>query len=130
MIQLRIVSGAQAGRVFQAHRFPVCIGRAADSDLRLAEDGVWDRHLRIELEPGEGFVLSLEPGAFGVLNGQTFQSSALRNGDLIEIGQTKIQFWLSEAKPRSLRWRESLTWILLALLCLAQVALIYWLSEG
>jgi len=38
-----------------------------------------------------------------------------------------MQFGLSPTRHRSLRLREVLTWIAFALLCLGQVALIYWL---
>jgi len=49
----------------------------------------------------------------------------LRNGDLIEVGPLKIQFWLSETRQRSLRTREFFTWFALAALCAGQIVLIY-----
>jgi len=53
----------------------------------------------------------------------------LRNGDAIEIGSLKIQFWLSEARQRGLRLREWFVWVLIAAVCLGQVALIYGLVQ-
>jgi pSer/pThr/pTyr-binding forkhead associated (FHA) protein len=127
VIQLKILNGKQAGTEWVTRRFPVRIGRAPDAALSLEEDGIWDQHLEISLRPTEGFVLSAEPGALACLNSQPVQQAALRNGDLIELGAVKMQFGLSPTRHRSLRARELLTWIALALLCLGQVALIYWL---
>ena len=126
MFQLRIFSGKLAGD-WVARRFPVRVGRAPDADLRLEEDGVWDSHLEIDLRPAEGFVLTVQPGAFASVNHQTVQQAILRNGDQIELGAVKMQFGLSPTRHRSLRLREVLTWIALGLLCPGQVALIYWL---
>lgn len=128
MVQLRILAGAKAGQVFTAGHFPICIGRAHSADLLLEDDGVWDQHLRISLQPDDGVILALQSGAYGALNGQGFQTSVLRNGDMIEIGGAKLQFWLSEARPRSQSCREKLTWFFLVLLGLIQVALVYWLA--
>jgi len=62
------------------------------------------------------------------VNGQRVQEAVLRNGDLIEAGSVKMRFGLSPAPQHSLRLREGLTWFALAVLCLGQVALIYWLT--
>jgi hypothetical protein len=51
----------------------------------------------------------------------------LRNGDGVEIGALKMQFWLGQTRQAGLRFREWLTWAAIAALCLAQIALIYWL---
>ena len=55
MVQLQILSGKQAGALWVARRFPVHVGRAADNDLQLEEDGVWDEHLQLDFDPAEGF---------------------------------------------------------------------------
>jgi len=116
-----------AGADCVARRFPVRVGRAPDADVSLEEDGVWDWHLEIEHRRFEGFVLSVQPGAFACINSQPVQQAVLRNGDIIELGAVKMQFGLGPTRHRSLQLREALTWIALALLCLGQVALIYWL---
>jgi hypothetical protein len=61
------------------------------------------------------------------VNGQPTQQSVLRNGDLIEIGSLKIQFWLGEAAQRGLKIREGLVWSIIAAVTLGQIALVYWL---
>jgi pSer/pThr/pTyr-binding forkhead associated (FHA) protein len=127
VLQLQILTGKMAGAQWAARHFPVRIGRAPDADLSLEEEGVWDFHLEINADPARGLVLSLQPGAFASINSRPVEQAVLRNGDLIELGAVKLQFGLSPTRHRSLRLREVLTWIALALLCLGQVALIYWL---
>ena len=61
-------------------------------------------------------------------NGQPTERAVLRNGDTIEIGAVKLRFWLSQAKQRGLAVREALFWILVAAVCLGQIAVVYWLS--
>jgi hypothetical protein len=62
------------------------------------------------------------------INGEQMdQSTALRNGDVIELGSLRMQFWLGEPRQRGLRLREGLTWLAIALICLGQIGLIYWL---
>jgi hypothetical protein len=53
----------------------------------------------------------------------------LRNGDLIEIGSVKLQFFLSETRQKGLRFRETLKWAAIAIISLGQIALIYWLLQ-
>ena len=127
MLQLRVVNGEKAGTQWVARRFPVRIGRARDADLRLEEAGIWDWHLEISLQSAQGFTLAVQEGAVASLNHLPVRQASLRNGDLIELGAVQLQFGLSPTRHRSLRLREVLTWIALGLLCLGQVALIYWL---
>ena len=125
MVQLKILSGKKAGTKWIARRFPVRIGRSAGIDLQLQEDGVWDQHFQLDFRPPDGFLLTGHPDARTSINGQPVQRAVLRNGDTIEIGAAKIQFWLSESLQGGLRFREWLTWAAIALISLGQVAVIY-----
>ena len=127
MVQLRILSGKKAGSAYVARRFPVQIGRSAKAELQLEEDGVWNEHLRLDFSPGEGFVLSACENALAAVNATPVQKTVLRNGDLIQVGSSKLQFWLSEPRQRSQGLREAFVWALIAAVCIAQVALVYWL---
>jgi pSer/pThr/pTyr-binding forkhead associated (FHA) protein len=127
MVQFRILSGKMAGTQWVARHFPVRIGRAAANDFQLEEAGVWDQHLELEFRPAEGFVLTTQPQALASVNGQPAQSILLRNGDCIEIGSAKLQFWLGETRQHGLRIREWLVWATVAAISLGQVALVYWL---
>ena len=124
MVQLQILSGKKAGAQFTASRLPLQIGRAAGADLLLEEPGVWPRHLQISRQ-GRDLVCQAEADALLSINGVQVDHAVLRSGDVISIGALKIQFALSPVRQSSLRWRESLTWAALALLCLGQIVLIY-----
>ena len=125
MFQLKVLSGKKAGTVWVARRFPVRIGRAAAADLQLEESGVWDQHLKLDLSPEEGIVLSAQPNALATVNGQPAHRVVLRNGDAIDVGSLRMQFWLSEARQAGLSFREGLTWAGIAVVSLGQVGLVY-----
>ena len=127
IIQFRILSGKAAGLLWEARRFPVRIGRAATADLQLEEDGVWDHHLQVDFNPAEGFVLRAQSDAWVQVNGQRLDKAVLRNGDAIEIGALRLQFWLGETRQASLGLREGFSWGVIVAVSMAQVALIYWL---
>ncbi|HWC60176.1 MAG TPA: FHA domain-containing protein [Verrucomicrobiae bacterium] len=129
MVQFKILSGKKAGSLWDARRFPVRIGRSANADLQLEEPGVWDDHLKVSLD-ADGFMLESHANALASVNGQPVQRAALRNGDTIEIGSLKLQFWLSEAKQRGQGFREGFVWTTISVICLAQIALVYWLLTG
>jgi pSer/pThr/pTyr-binding forkhead associated (FHA) protein len=129
MVQLKILSGKKAGTIWVARRFPVRVGRDPSCDLQLEEHGVWNEHFQIGLNPSAGFVIETQPDALITANGQPVQRAALRNGDTLEIGGLKLQFWLGEARQGSLRLSEWLVWTLIAAVTLAQVALAYSLSR-
>ncbi len=127
MFQLNVLTGGKAGAVCVARHFPFRIGRVPSMDLCLEDEGVWDRHLVLDLTPENQVLLTVPSEATATVNSEPFRQSRLRNGDVLAIGSVKLQFWLSETRPISLRHREWLTWAALAALSLGQVALVYWL---
>ena len=127
MIQLNILSGRKAGAQSAARRFPFRIGRAAENELQLEDDGIWDRHLTLEFSRQKGFTLATASNALAAINGNPVQTAILRNGDIITLGSAKLQFWLAAARQRSLHLREAFVWALLVAVTAAQFALIYWL---
>lgn len=129
MIQIDILSGSKAGSQMVVRRFPFRIGRSPDSELRLEDAGVWDGHLEFSVRTEEGVMLGASHEAMTFLNGEPVQEAILRNGDLIDAGSVKMRFGLSATQQSSLRIRETLTWVALAGLCLAQIGLIYWLAS-
>lgn len=125
-----ILNGSKAGTRWVACRLPFRVGRSSEDDLQLADPGVWDHHLRVELRDRRHAALVAAPDALTTVNGQPAQDVLLRNGDVIELGSLRLQFGLSPTTHRSLRLREALTWLGLALLSLGQIALIYALVLG
>jgi predicted component of type VI protein secretion system len=130
VVQLQILNGTKAGTRWVAGHLPFSVGRSPDDDLRLEDPGVWEHHCHIELRDDSRAALVGSPEALTVINGQRVQEAVLRNGDVLDLGSIRLQFGLSSTRHRSLRLREWLTWFGLALLSLAQIGLIYLLSEN
>jgi len=129
MVQLRILSGKKAGTSWVTRRFPVRIGRANTADLQADEDGVWDEHLVLDFDASDGVQVRTRPEAPVILNGESVEQEVLRNGDVIELGALKLQFWLAELDQRGLGWREAVLWAGIAAICAGQIALIYCLPN-
>jgi len=127
MLQLQLLSGKSAGVVWAARRFPVHVGRASGNDLQLEDDGVWNEHFQVALNPAEGFVLTVQPGALVTVNQTPLMTTRLRNGDLITAGAAQLCFRLRETCQRGLWLREWLVWTLLVAVLLGEIALVGWL---
>lgn len=129
MIQLKVLSGKKAGAIMAARHFPLHIGRRPDSDLCLDEQGVWEEHFSVAFDPLDGIMLKSHAEAVTIVNGHHLQGATLRNGDLIEIGSVRLQFWIGETTQRASRWREWLIWVTIVVISLTQIALVYWLPD-
>ena len=70
-------------------------------------------------------MLNANSKATTVVNGEKVKEVPLREGDVIEAGAVKMRFGFEAVRQKSLVTREMLTWIGLAALSLAQIALIY-----
>ena len=125
MFLLKILSGRQAGGVWPARHFPVRVGRSSATDLLLQDDGIWNEHFEIDLSDSKEFILVAKSDGLLSVNGTPSKKIALRNGDVIEAGSTKLQFWLGEVGQVGFRWREWLIWTLVGAVCFVQIAVIY-----
>ena len=130
MVQLCVISGRMAGDNVVVRHFPFHIGRSAENDFCLDDDGIWEQHLVLGFQKKEGFTLQTVSEAFAAINEQPQTSARLRNGDIISFGSAKIQFWLAPVNQKSLRLREAFVWLLLAAVTALQVALICRLRHG
>ena len=129
MVYFAILSGKKAGTQWAARRFPVRIGRSASSDLQLEEEGVWEEHFKLTFSRAEGFMLEGCPDALVTLNRKPIQNARLRNGDSIEAGSVRMQFWLGEVHQQGLRLREWFVWTLILAMTFAEIAVVYLLVQ-
>jgi predicted component of type VI protein secretion system len=127
MIQFNILSGKKAGAQLVARHFPFSIGRAAQNNLQLEDDGVWDQHLTFDFQQKEGFTIATAENALAAVNNEPVQTARLRNGDTITIGSVKLQFWLAAPIQHGLHIREFFFWALVIAVTAGQLALVYWL---
>lgn len=121
MVLLRHLTGPLAGQETRVMRFPFQLGRSAACNLRLEAPGVWEQHAVLERSPERRFQLRGHPHATLRVNDAEVQLATLRNGDLIQLGNVRLQFWLAPVQQPDLRLREALTWTALILLAVLQV---------
>lgn len=120
MIQLHILNGGSAGQRFESEKFPITVGRSVDCSLALNEAGVFDRHFEIKFS-AEGLTLQPFPHAVVTINGvRADEPQLLRNGDVINAGYPKIQFWLGALKQRGLKIREGFAWLMILAVAVTQ----------
>jgi hypothetical protein len=129
MVRLKILSGKMAGTEHSARHFPFSLGRAGTADLQLEEDGVWDRHAELTVDPAGGFVLSAQTEALVAVNGRPCRETVLRNGDEMDLGALKLRFWIGPTRQRSLWFREWLTWTALIAITVVQLVMVYCLAN-
>ncbi len=123
MVQFRVLNGHRGGTAQTVTQFPCTIGRANGDSLQLVEVGVWENHLQLDLQVPEGFRLRRLGHGRASVNGTEFDELILHNGDVIELGAVKVQFWLAEVRQSDNRMRETLVWLGLGALVLVEAAL-------
>lgn len=121
MVLLRALEGTTAGTDTVARRFPFRVGRAPGNELRLEAPGLWDQHFQLEATTAHRVAVVTQAGAITTVNGQPVSRADLRLGDVIAAGATRFLFWLSAPRQTGLAWRETLTWVGLALMIAFQV---------
>ena len=89
---LKIKAGLIAGKQFIIYKNPTTIGSSPKCDVYLFKDtSIAGIHAAIHLLNGN-YVLCSQVGALTYVNNQPVQECTLNNGDMIQIGQTLIQF--------------------------------------
>jgi two-component system cell cycle response regulator len=102
---LMIVSGfGNAGKMYRLER-ELVIGRHAQCDVLLDQDGVSRRHAKLVLTPeGNVDVVDLESRNGTFINGERISRERLRDGDQIQIGNTTIlKFSYKDAADEALQ---------------------------
>lgn len=90
-MRLTVETGPLAGTVIHLERdIPTLIGSSPANALRIQEAGVIEDHAVVKALKGSGFGIKAH-GAVRV-NGSEVQASPLSDGDVIEIGTTRIAF--------------------------------------
>lgn len=129
MFLVRWLSGPVAGSETEVDRLPLRIGRAPDADVRIESAGVWEHHFTVERTLDGRVGLLANPECLTLVNGAPAGRVNLRNGDLLEFGDVRGQFWLAPAVPEGLRAREAAAWLCIAGLGLVQVWACWWLCR-
>jgi two-component system, cell cycle response regulator len=87
---LIVLSGENLGRMFRLEQPETVLGRSAGANIRLQDDGVSRKHVKITQAGGEVWVEDLESANGTFINGQRIERRELRDGDKIQMGSTTI----------------------------------------
>jgi tRNA A-37 threonylcarbamoyl transferase component Bud32 len=91
-VRLTVETGPLAGTIVALDRdHPTTIGSAGDCKLRIQEAGVLPQQAVVKALKDQGFGLKAL-GAGVRVNGAAVEATPLRDGDIVEIGTTRIAF--------------------------------------
>jgi hypothetical protein len=92
LITLRVLDGADRGRVFQELATPVTIGREEGNSLQLNDERVSRFHVKIQEDQDKIVLTDLESTNGTKVNGEDIQLRILRYGDIISLGRSVLLF--------------------------------------
>ena len=95
-ITLRVLDGADRGRVYDQMTAPITIGREEGNNIQLNDERVSRFHLKIQEDHGKLVLTDLESTNGTKVNGETIQLRILRFGDMIAVGRSILLFGTRE----------------------------------
>ncbi len=91
-INLRVLDGADRGRVYEGLLPPITIGREEGNAIQLNDDRVSRFHVKIQEDDRKLVLTDLESTNGTRVNGEDIQLRILRHGDLITVGRSVLLF--------------------------------------
>ena len=89
-ITLRVLHGADRGRVFDRVPTPVTIGREEGNTIRLNDDRISRYHLKLQEDHDRVVATDLESTNGTKINGEDIQVRIVRDGDMIALGRSLL----------------------------------------
>ncbi len=94
--KLIVASGYEVGQSTPIKKGDFLVGRSSTCDLRFAEPSTSRQHARIRYAQGQWFLQDLGSSTGTYVNGQQVQATKLSDGDIIRIGETEMQFRITQ----------------------------------
>lgn len=91
-ITLRVLDGADRGKVFEDVGVPVTIGREEGNTIQLNDERISRFHLKIQKDHDDLVLTDLESTNGSKVNNEEVQLRILRHGDLITVGRSTLIF--------------------------------------
>ncbi|MEX0978738.1 MAG: FHA domain-containing protein [Pirellulales bacterium] len=91
-ITLRVLDGADRGRIYEDLPTPVTIGREEGNSLQLNDERVSRFHVKIQEDQDKIVITDLESTNGTKVNGEDIQLRILRFGDIVSLGRTVLLF--------------------------------------
>jgi pSer/pThr/pTyr-binding forkhead associated (FHA) protein len=95
-ITLRVLDGADRGRVFENLQTPVTIGREEGNTIQLNDERVSRFHVKIQEDQEKLVITDLESTNGSKVNGEDIQLRILRYGDVIHVGRSLLLYGTRE----------------------------------
>ena len=95
-ITLRVLDGADRGRVFERLPTPVTIGREEGNGIQLNDERISRFHIKIQEDQGKLVLTDLESTNGTRVNGEDAQLRILRYGDVISLGRSVLLYGTRE----------------------------------
>jgi hypothetical protein len=102
LIILRVLDGADRGRVFENVPTPLTIGREEGNSVQLNDERVSRCHLKIQDDDEKLVLTDLESTNGTKVNGENVRAWILRPGDVIALGRSVLLFGSREEIARRL----------------------------
>jgi len=91
-ITIRVLDGADRGRVFNNLAPPITIGREEGNTIQLNDERVSRFHVKIQEDHNRLVITDLESTNGTKVNGEDVQLRILRFGDMIQLGRSVLLF--------------------------------------
>ena len=92
LITLRVIDGADRGRVFADAPTPLTIGREEGNPIQLNDERISRFHLKIQEDQHKIVLTDLQSTNGTKVNGESAQLWVLRPGDVIALGRTVLVY--------------------------------------
>jgi pSer/pThr/pTyr-binding forkhead associated (FHA) protein len=89
-ITLRVLHGADRGRVYTRLATPVTIGREEGNTIQLNDDRISRYHLKLQDDRDKIVLTDLESTNGTKVNGEEIQVRIVRDGDMISVGRSLL----------------------------------------
>ena len=96
-VKLEVIKGPEHKKIFTINEVTTCIaGRSRDARFRFSEDDPYisRRHFLLEISPPKVFFRDLDVTNPSKINGLYVEEAELSEGDVIEVGYTKLKVFL------------------------------------
>ncbi len=92
LVTLRVLDGADRGRVFSDVPTPLTVGREEGNSVQLNDERVSRYHLKIQEDQQQVVLTDLESTNGTKVNGESVQLCVLRPGDIVALGRTVLVY--------------------------------------
>jgi pSer/pThr/pTyr-binding forkhead associated (FHA) protein len=99
---IRVLDGADRGRVFENVPTPLTIGREEGNSIQLNDERISRCHLKIQDDENQLVLTDLGSTNGTKVNGETIQVWTIRPGDVVALGRTLLLFGSREEIARRL----------------------------